>query len=118
MRSLLLIQASLIVVGTAIFSVESWQASISFVAGGLVMLANVLILSAICGGLLRKKLIALGVAIIVSKYALLGFTIYKLMSISWFDHVAFMVGISLFAVAAVIYSMLTPRKFSEVQGHA
>lgn len=50
----------------------------------------------------RKKLIALSLLIIVSKYTILAVLLYRILSLPWIRPVSFLVGISIFVFAAVL----------------
>lgn len=77
------------------------------------MLANVLMLAAIWDRLLRKKLIALSLFIIVIKYALLGVVIYKTFAISWIEPLFFSLGVGSFCLAAMFYALISPSPLAE-----
>jgi hypothetical protein len=119
MKLLMTVHAGIIFLGMTIFSINTWQQSLSYGLGGVVMFANVAILGMVWDRLLRKKYVALSVSIIVIKYAVLGAILYKAFNLSWVDPLVLSVGIGSFGLSAVIYGLVTPNTFSEtVQGNA
>jgi hypothetical protein len=117
MRLLFVIQAALIALGVVVFSVDSLFDGLSFGLGGMLMLVNVIGLTFLWDSLFQKKHVALSLLVIVSKYAILGFVLFKILSLSWLHPVLFSIGIGSFGVAAVIYGLICPRPISEAQGN-
>ena len=117
MRILMLVHLSLIGLGMAIFSVNTWQQSLSFGLGGLIMFANVALLAFVWDRILRKKFVALGILTIVTKYAFLGLVLYKALELPWVDGLYLSFGVGSFVIAASIYGLIGPRDFVEAQGN-
>lgn len=109
--------AGLILVGTLIFSVNTWQHAASFGLGGSLMFANVLLLTLFWGLIIRKKLVAVGLFVIVTKYAFLGLVVYKSFELGWLEPLSMSLGVGTFGLAAVIYSLIIPNQMAEAQGN-
>lgn len=104
MRILMSVYAGLVVVGMIIFSINTWQHSASFGIGGTMMFANVVALAVFWDFIIRKKLVAVGLSVIVTKYALLGLVVYKIFELDWIEPLSLSLGVGTFGLAAVIYS--------------
>jgi len=77
----------------------------SYAAGsGLIFLSFVLLAWG-WGLIFSKKMIALAIGIIVFKYAILGIIIYTLVHLQWFAPLWFAIGVSSFALSALIYAI-------------
>lgn len=101
--------------GMGLHSMGLWQQSQSFAAGSALIFINLALLWLAWKLIFSKKLIALAALIIVSKYAIFGFFIYKLLQKDWFNTIFFVLGISSIAISALIYVgvILGQRRFRE-----
>lgn len=79
------------------------------------MIANVALLAFVWSRLLKKKLIALGLLIIVTKYALLGVVLYKTFDIAWVEPLFFALGVGSFGLAAAVFGMVSTHSLTELQ---
>lgn len=118
MRILMAVHAGLVLLGMIIFSINTWQHGASFGVGGALMFANVLLLALVWNWLIRKKLVAVGLFVIVTKYALLGIVIYQTFQLGWIEPLSMALGVGTFGLAAVIYGLIIPNQMAEVQGNA
>lgn len=82
-----------------IYNQESFL--LSYTAGSLLMLMNFFLLYWLWRVFLFKKVIALALILIVFKYALIGFFVYKILTSSWNNPLAFSIGL-LTLVPAVV----------------
>lgn len=81
---------------------------LSYLVGSLLMLTNFLLLYWLWRVLLFKKVIALALILIVFKYAILGFLIYKTLTASWNNPLAFSLG--LLTLVPAIVSLIFVKK--------
>lgn len=88
------------------------QNGLSYLFGAGLVLFNAALLGTLWDRLLKKKLVALGLFIIVFKYAILAAIIYWILHISWVSILWFVAGISSLMVAAVVF-VLMPLKDGE-----
>lgn len=105
LRTFFLIQSALIVVATLVACLFSWLTALSLFMGGVAMMLNFALLAWVWDLIARKKLIALGLFIIVSKYTILAVLLYRILSFPWVQPVSFLVGISMFVFAAVLLGL-------------
>ena len=102
MKLMYIMQAVLLVVGSAVlFLFSNWRAASSYAVGTTLSLANVALLAVLWGRLLQKKLVALSLFIIVFKYAILGAILYQLLKTSWLSPAWFCVGLGTVMLAAL-----------------
>lgn len=66
---------------------------------------NWLVLFWVCGRIFRKKSIALGVTVIVIKYAILGLTLFYVINLRSFSVAGFLVGISTLVLTAIGFAL-------------
>jgi hypothetical protein len=90
-------------------SFRSESITLSAGLGGLTVGLNLFVLAFAWGKILDKKLIALSVLIIVSKYTILAAMIIYSMRQSWFDPVGFGAG-----VASLMITLLVSSFFPKV----
>lgn len=79
------------------------------------MSLNLLILGTAWIMIGRKKLIALSVLVIVSKYTFLAVVLYQILSLSWVRPVPFMIGVSLFVFSTVVTGLLLQKKSQQAR---
>ncbi len=118
MRLLMSVHVALVLLGMLIFSVNTWQHGVSFGVGGALMFANVLLLALVWNFIIRKKLVAVALFVIVTKYALLGLVVYKTFQLSWIEPLSLSLGVGTFGLAAAVYSLIIPNQMVEAQGNA
>ena len=98
------IAVSLVVVAVClIFDAE--QKIPSVVLGAALMAANWVLLIWSWHQIFLKKLIALGIGVIVIKYAILGLILYYVIASEQWDVVGFLIGISTAVLAAVAFAL-------------
>jgi hypothetical protein len=100
---------STVIGALALHIFNSQLAAVSFVAGAAVMMLNVAGLHFAWSRILVKKQVALPVGVIVIKYAILGFIIYRvatenLLQVSWFA-----AGFSLVLISSVVSILRSPK---------
>ena len=99
------VQALLTIVGgVLVATLSNTMNGWSFGAGAGTVLVNFVFLSAGWGLIFRKKWVALAIAIIVIKYAILGALLYYLMQQPWLNLTWFAVGVASFVGTALIYA--------------
>lgn len=81
---------------------------LSYLVGSLLMATNFLLLYWLWRILLFKKVIALALILIVFKYAILGFLIYKTLTSAWNNPLAFSLG--LLTLVPAIVSLIFVKK--------
>jgi hypothetical protein len=105
MKKVFLIQLVILVLGTVIIALAlSTQQAISYNIGAALILANLIIVTWVWSQILQKKFVALSVSIIVFKYAIFGFIIYKILGLPNVDSVWFSVGLSTMVPTVLIYA--------------
>lgn len=105
MRTLLVTQALLLVLVSALLLVLSTaQNSASYASGSALVFLNFLFLSTGWTLIFNKKWVAIAIAIIVIKYAILGVLLYSLMHQPWLDLTWLVVGVSSFIGTTLIYA--------------
>lgn len=103
MKKILAFQAGFtLVVSAAIALFMGPQSGASFLAGGLLIVAELASLIVIAQSLIRKKSIALTFVIIVLKYPLLAGVIYYLTRSSFLEPAWFLIGIGSLIVTALV----------------
>lgn len=105
LKTFFLIQSALIAVATLVGGLFSWVTALSVFTGGMTMMLNFALLAWVWDLIGRKKLIALSLFIIVSKYTILAVLLYHILSLPWVQPVSFLVGISIFVFAAVLLGL-------------
>jgi hypothetical protein len=106
MKKVVSIQLILLVAGGAALALGvSTQAAISYLLGAALIFFNLVLLIWVWSQILKKKFIALNVSIIVFKYAIFGFIIYKILSSPNIDNVWFSVGLSTMLPTVLIYAV-------------
>ena len=99
------VQALLTFAGAALVATLSNTADgLSYGAGAGTVFLNFIFLSAGWGLIFRKKWVAVAIAIIVIKYAILGALLYYLMQQPWLNLTWFAVGVASFVGTALIYA--------------
>lgn len=106
MKSFILIQALILLIGSAALHIfNSPHNAWSFAAGAGVMLFNIAALWILWSRVIQKKLIALALAIIVLKYAILGIIIYQLLKAPWVSAIWLSAGFGTLMLASLFYSL-------------
>ncbi|WP_413559210.1 hypothetical protein [Bdellovibrio sp. HCB209] len=77
----------------------------SYLWGSLTILISFALMGLGYGLVFRKKLVALGISLIVFKYAILGIIIFTLVKLDWFSSIAFAMGVASFIVSAIYYAI-------------
>ncbi|MEK2689433.1 hypothetical protein [Bdellovibrio sp. GT3] len=77
----------------------------SYLWGSLTILMSFALMGLGYGLIFQKKLVALGVSLIVFKYAILGIIIFTLTKLDWFSSIAFAMGVASFIVSAIYYAI-------------
>lgn len=90
---------------SALAAFDTWQLSASVFIGGLMMMVNFAVLAWSWHMIGRKKLIALSLLVIVSKYTILAVVLYSVLSLPWVRPFGFIVGVSIFVLAAVVLGL-------------
>lgn len=80
--------------------------ALSFMVGGLAMLANVVGLSFIWRLIFYKKSIALAVFIIIFKYLILGMILWSFASVKWLSPIGFVCGLSALLFSVLLAALL------------
>ncbi len=111
LKSFFVIQVALIALMTGLAGFFSWETAASVFIGGVTMLVNFAVLAASWALINNKKLIALCVLIIVSKYTILAVLLYRILSLPWVQPLSFLVGISIFVFAAVLLGLYQQSSF-------
>lgn len=108
MKLMFSVQTALLIAGAALLWIFSTpQNTASYAAGSAVVLLNFVFLSTGWSLIFRKKWVAVAVAIIVIKYAILGVLLYSLIHQPWLDLLWFAVGVASFVGTALIFAMRT-----------
>jgi hypothetical protein len=92
--------------------IDTWQLGASVATGGVLMILNFALLAWSWQLISSKKLIALSLLIIVSKYTILAVVLYSLLSLPWVQPFGFIVGISIFVLAAVVLGVSQRSSFA------
>lgn len=82
---------------------RDFNSAASFSLGAIFVWFNVLSWAFLISRILKKKLIALSATIIVFKYAILGFLLYKLLTMPWLDRIWFSLGLGSLIVSSLLY---------------
>jgi hypothetical protein len=110
MKPFYVIQTILGVVGTAcILPTLGLYSGLSFLAGAALVLFNLALFQWVFTALFNRKLIALGLLIIVSKYLILGIILYYLLKIETLSVVWFSAGLTTLVASSLIYSSILPK---------
>lgn len=103
--------------GLLISKLGAPQQGLSFAAGSLVLVISFLMMGVGYGMIFQKKLVALGAAIIVIKYAILGIIIFTLVKLTWFNPLWFSLGVASFVFSAFFYALKQAAiKFESIEG--
>jgi len=114
MKTILLLHLPVCLLGyLLLLLVSTPNDATSYLIGSGLIQANFWLLWVGWSLIFKKKLVALSVAIIVFKYAILGVIIYRLLRQPWLSPLWFAIGIASFAIAAVIYAFLEGLKKEE-----
>jgi hypothetical protein len=106
MKKVVWIQLILLVAGGAALALGiSTQAAISYLLGAVLIFFNLVLLIWVWSQILKKKFIALNVSIIVFKYAIFGFILYKILGHPNIDNVWLSVGLSTMLPTVLIYAV-------------
>ena len=106
MNKILLPQAVITVLGTLLLlNFYAKPHAFSFLAGSGLILLSFFLLGIGWGLIFQKKLIALAVAIIVFKYAILGIIIFTLVKLPWFTPLWFALGVASFILSALVWAV-------------
>lgn len=92
--------------GAALWHYFGQERCASFLVGAILVNLNLLSHGLAWALIFRKKLIALGVSIVVSKYAIIGVLIYLLGKREWFNPNFFVLGIATLSISAAVYGVL------------
>lgn len=101
------------ILGALLWHFTGQERSASFLVGALLVNVNLLSHALAWALIFRKKLIALGVSIVVSKYAIIGVLIYLLGKQEWFNPNFFVLGIATLSLAAIVYGVLLNTRQTE-----
>ena len=110
MKLFSILQLAVTLIGSLVL--YTWRdplSAASYAAGAGLVLLNVISMGLLWFHVIRKKLIALSLSIIVFKYPILGIIIYKLLSFTWINRVWFSVGLASLVVTALFFAALSPR---------
>ncbi|WP_413292106.1 hypothetical protein ACLSU7_11900 [Bdellovibrio sp. HCB185ZH] len=77
----------------------------SYLWGSLTILLSFSMMGLGYGLIFRKKLVALGISLIVFKYAILGIIIFTLVKLDWFSSIWFAMGVASFILSAIYYAI-------------
>ncbi|HWU43917.1 MAG TPA: hypothetical protein VN132_10785 [Bdellovibrio sp.] len=118
MKKILIFQGLITILGAILLTVytASPQAKSFLVGSGLIWF-SFLLLGTGWGLIFQKKLIALAVAIIVFKYAILGIIIFTIVKLPWFDPLWFAIGIASFVVSAGYFAITEFKKEEFKEGN-
>ena len=106
MKLFIWIQVAITVLGSLIIAeTHTPEGAASFAAGSGLILLNIFSLVFTWSRVIQKKLVALSLVIIVFKYAILGFIIYKLLGTQWLHQGFFCVGLGSLVVTTLIYGI-------------
>ena len=110
MKKLLIFQAtSAFVPAIAMTQFVQNKDALSYFVGALLVFLNLALSAWLWALILKKKLIALSVLIIVFKYSIFGSIIYFLLKSDWLNAILFLVGLSTL-VPSVILSRIIDRR--------
>ncbi|GIL17194.1 MAG: hypothetical protein BroJett040_09450 [Oligoflexia bacterium] len=102
MKTLLLFQALVVAAGTAALAYTTeYRSAQSFLYGGLLVLLNLSAHGLIWSWIVRKKLIALAVSLIVFKYAIFGVIIFLLVRSNQVDPLWFSLGVGSLLITGI-----------------
>ena len=109
MKTILLVQGIVILIGIILLSflgVDAKQNGLSYLYGSAIVLVNLAVLWWTWSRILQKKLVALAVLIIVSKYAILGALIYRILTLPNVSQLWFSVGLSTILVTVLVFGLI------------
>lgn len=109
MRTAILIQGLISILGSAVLLFSSTQHAASYFSGSILIFLNLLLLTWVWNKVLQKKLIALSALIIVFKYAIFAVVIYKITSLAWLHYAWFCVGLSTLIITVLVLALLGSR---------
>ena len=111
MKYFMLYQAGVGLLGALLaFQASGLMSAASIAIGCAVILVNVGLTAVLWKRLIQKKLIALSLAIIIFKYAILGAIIYKLLSLSWIEKGWLCAGFGSLVITAPLYALFAPNQ--------
>jgi hypothetical protein len=111
MTFMLVIHAALGLLGSAyVFSAYSQTAALSFLAGSVLSFINLVVLVYATPRILAKKQVAWAVAIIVFKFAILGWIMYEVVTGSFLHLGWFAAGLSLVILSVLAASFKASPK--------
>ncbi|HEX7674443.1 MAG TPA: hypothetical protein VF412_09735 [Bdellovibrio sp.] len=117
MKVTLLSQLALTLLGFSLFWLNNApHQALSFAAGSLTILVSLALLGWGWSLIFEKKLIALAVAIIVFKYAILGIIIFTIVKLPWFNPLWFAMGVASFVISAITYAIFEALKEGKQNG--
>ncbi len=109
MKYLIFIQIAVLLIFSIILGqLDCWQDGFAFFLGGTIVLVNLLLHVFVWGQMIRKKLVALAMFVIVFKYAILGTIIYEVLKLPWMTSRStlwFCLGVSSLMISAVIFAL-------------
>jgi hypothetical protein len=111
LKEFFIIQSILIGLLSGAACFDTWQMGASLFIGGALMMLNFALLAWTWQMIGRKKLVALSLLIIVSKYTILAVVLYSILSLPWVQPLGFLVGISIFVFAAVLLGLYQRSSF-------
>lgn len=108
-QSAILIFIYSLIISAVLFFTKGYPSAISCMAGGSLMLINLLGLSFIWGQIFSKKSTALAALTILLKYLGLGLLLWAFSSFSWMEPIGFILGLSTLILS--ILSMTAVKSF-------
>jgi len=114
MKLFLAIQLFIGFVGSLLLAeIKGNESAASYACGCGLIFLNVLTLTILWSFIYRKKFVALSVAIIIFKYAILGVILYKLFALPWVDKIWLCVGLGSLLVTTLLFAVLAPERKDE-----
>lgn len=111
MKLILILQAILCILGTAILlKYAAPRQAYSYFSGSALLFSSFLFYSIGWSLIFKKKLVALAIAIIVFKYAIFGIIIYTVVNQTWFAPLWFVAGVSTFIIPAISFAVCESLK--------
>jgi hypothetical protein len=108
-KRILIIQLPIIVVGTIVLTyADTERSGLAFLFGSSLVLLNLVLHGFVWSRMFRKKLVALGLFVIVFKYAILGAIIYTILRLPWMDSRSilwFSAGVGSLMLSAVVFAL-------------
>jgi len=111
MKLFLQVQAGLLIAGILLIGLlYDWRAALSYGVGALFVLGNSALSSWLWGRLLQKKLVAVGLVIIVFKYAILGAILYRILQQESISPLWFSLGIANLVLVAALTAVVSNQQ--------